>query len=280
MPLESLLALVEKLRERIDDHGPLLDKSEMQTRYALVDPLLRELGWDTENPAFVRPEFKVRGGRPDYVLLIGPKPAVMGEVKSLKKNLKKAYKEGLKYCQEKATRYLFVTNGRHWEIYDTYKKDVSTLTVQFDLENDMAAEVCKKVKMISRSLLQRHPQPISMSEWAPPPKSCPIKVQFPDNSDVQVETWKSLLVEVTRWLVEGNHLKIRHCPILCKLKGRTHYAVSTEPFHSSGKPFGSSVKVRSFYVEAGGGNKYISTASRTVIEHVGQNPAKFKVWFY
>ena len=38
---------------------PALRQSEMQTRYALIDPLLRELGWDTENPALVRPEYKV-----------------------------------------------------------------------------------------------------------------------------------------------------------------------------------------------------------------------------
>ena len=47
MPLESLLALVHKLRERIDAHGDKLRQSEALTRYALIDPLLRELGWDT-----------------------------------------------------------------------------------------------------------------------------------------------------------------------------------------------------------------------------------------
>ena len=47
MPLESFLALVHKLRERIDAHGDKLRQSEALTRYALIDPLLRELGWDT-----------------------------------------------------------------------------------------------------------------------------------------------------------------------------------------------------------------------------------------
>ena len=58
MPLESLLTLVEKLRERIDDHAPLLRQNEALTRYTLIDPLLRELGWDTENPTLVIPEYK------------------------------------------------------------------------------------------------------------------------------------------------------------------------------------------------------------------------------
>ena len=50
MPLESLLALVHKLRERIDTHGDKLKQSEALTRYALIDPLLRELGWDHRRP--------------------------------------------------------------------------------------------------------------------------------------------------------------------------------------------------------------------------------------
>ena len=50
MPLENLLTLIEKLQERIDSHGDALKKNEMLTRYALIDPLLRELGWDTEDP--------------------------------------------------------------------------------------------------------------------------------------------------------------------------------------------------------------------------------------
>ena len=39
MPLESFLALLHKLRERIDAHGDKLRQSEALTRYALIDPL-------------------------------------------------------------------------------------------------------------------------------------------------------------------------------------------------------------------------------------------------
>ena len=49
MPLENLLTRVETLRDRVDDYGPALRKNEMLTRYALIDPLLRELGWDIED---------------------------------------------------------------------------------------------------------------------------------------------------------------------------------------------------------------------------------------
>ena len=50
MLLESLLECVNEIRARIEAHGDALRKSETQTRYALIDPLLRELGWDTQEP--------------------------------------------------------------------------------------------------------------------------------------------------------------------------------------------------------------------------------------
>ena len=71
MPLESLLTLVEKLRKRIDAHGDALRQSEALTRYVLIDPLLRELGWDTEDPVLVRPEYREAGGSADYACSVG-----------------------------------------------------------------------------------------------------------------------------------------------------------------------------------------------------------------
>ena len=86
LPLLSLLKRVAEIRERIDKHGDALRKSEAQTRYSLIDPLLRALGWDTTDPAQVVPEYRGDGGRQaaDYALL-GPlgQPLVIIEAKHL-----------------------------------------------------------------------------------------------------------------------------------------------------------------------------------------------------
>ena len=66
MILESLLELVETLKARIDEHGDQLRQSEALTRYALIDPLLRELGWDTEDPDVIRPEYESDQPKADY----------------------------------------------------------------------------------------------------------------------------------------------------------------------------------------------------------------------
>ena len=84
MPLESLLQLVETLRERISAHRAVLSQSEALTRYALIDPLLRELGWDTEDPSMVVPEYRVPNNQiADYVLFHGDHPAMVVESKKL-----------------------------------------------------------------------------------------------------------------------------------------------------------------------------------------------------
>ena len=121
MPLEGLLALVERLRERIDAHGAALRGSEALTRDALIDPLLRELGWDTSDPDMVVPEYSSGGGRADYALLSSGKPVMMVEAKSLGSPLQKAVEQGIHYCLMQGTSYFSVTDGRRWEVYETHK---------------------------------------------------------------------------------------------------------------------------------------------------------------
>jgi hypothetical protein len=51
---------------------------------ALIDPLLRALGWDVFDPEVVTPEYKVEGGWADYALLRADgRPAATVEAKKL-----------------------------------------------------------------------------------------------------------------------------------------------------------------------------------------------------
>ena len=122
MPLESLLDLVETLRTRIDAHGSALRQSEALTRYALIDPLLRELGWDTSNPDMVVPEYRSGSGSADYALISNGSPAMMVEAKKLSTPLRdQVLAQGINYCLMEGTGYFSVTDGQHWEIYETHK---------------------------------------------------------------------------------------------------------------------------------------------------------------
>ena len=319
MPLDSLLSLVEKLRERIDVHGSKLRQSEALTRYALIDPLLRELGWDTEDPDLVVPEYKTDDGWPDYALLSDGKPIMMVEAKKLDTSLQgKVIRQGIGYCQEQGTLYFSVTDGRLWKIYETHRPvpvDEKRIA-EFDSKNQSAAEACLKALTlweikesgrvgdwyapdVGRTPNQPaqppspipNPQPPSPGldehEWQPiselkprseshpsPPKA----VQFPDNSGAQVTAWaggqRGLLVQVVRWLVNGNHLTENCCPILITPRG-TRYLVSTGPVDS----MRDHNQVGSFYIYTNLTHSRVIDACRTIIRRAEQDPAQFKVRF-
>ena len=157
MILESLLKLVETLKVRIDEHGNQLRQSEWLTRYALVDPLLRELGWETEDPALVIPEYQSGHGRADYALLGDGKPAMMVEAKKLGTQLRDSIlSQGINYCLMEGINYFSVTDGQRWEVYETHKPVPidEKRVVEFDLKQSSSAEVCLKVLALWRQSVE------------------------------------------------------------------------------------------------------------------------------
>lgn len=119
MPLGDLIDFVENLRLRVEEHQILLQQSEALTRYVLIDPLLRLLGWDTEDPNKVRPEYPNASGRPDYALCLNGKPVAMLEAKSLGTALNEdIVRRAMEYCTTQGVQYAIVTNGDRWEAYD------------------------------------------------------------------------------------------------------------------------------------------------------------------
>ena len=134
MILESLLELVETLKARIDTHGDQLRQSEALTRYALIDPLLRELGWDTEDPKLVRPEYPLRteytqSTRFAYYALIGKYTRQTHddgggqEVWGTPLRDSGSELQGIQLLLRRmgTKRFFSVTDGQRWEVYETHK---------------------------------------------------------------------------------------------------------------------------------------------------------------
>ena len=153
MPLESLLELVETLRGRIDEHGTTLRQNEMRTRYALIDPLLQELSWDTSNPSEVMVEDGSGDGRADYLLLDNNKPVMIIEAKRLGLGVSDGRQQAANYAMDprRKARYFAATDGNQWEIYDTHQPAISMLIITFSLREDTSAEVCLKALALWRS---------------------------------------------------------------------------------------------------------------------------------
>ncbi len=153
MPLEDMLKLVETLKARIATHSGALSNSESDTRYALINPLLKELGWDTSDPAQVRTEYAI-GGRADYALFGDDSniPIVIVEAKKMSVQLEQEAVQALNYCNAEGVPYFAVTNGKRWEVYDTFKPvplDKKKI-VSFDLLEQPPVEVCLKALALWR----------------------------------------------------------------------------------------------------------------------------------
>ena len=319
MILESLLELVETLKARIDEHGDQLRKSEALTRYALIDPLLRELGWDTENPSLVIPEYQSDHGRADYALLGEGIPVMMVEAKKLGTQLQDSVLgQGIQYCLMEGTSYFSVTDGQRWEVYETHRQVPinEKQVVGFDLKNHAAAEVCLKALALWRSSVQSgHVAAAQQSVVAPPEVSPvpsqppvtydpsvslddghewhpltqitaatgqkpPVELRFPDGSSAQTEYWYSLTVEVARWLIGREILGASNCPIMMGNNPRaTRYMVHTQPVHSNGFQFSRFNEVNGLYVEVDASQPELISRTKYLIDQVGQDPAQFSVRF-
>lgn len=152
MVLESLLELVETLRARIDEHGALLSQNEMRTRYALIDPLLRELGWDTSNPSEVVVEDGSGDGRADYLLLAEGNPLMIIEAKRLGLGVQGGRQQAVNYAMDpgRRARYFTVSDGNQWEIYDTRKPAFDMMLLSFELRRASSSEVCLQAMALWR----------------------------------------------------------------------------------------------------------------------------------
>jgi len=113
-----LMDILQKVRQQIAQHGATLQQNEMLTRYTLIDPVLRALGWDTEDPEIVIPEYNTGSGRPDYVLRWDNKEYIALEAKALRGNLPGARSTGFSYCWLNKIPFYLISDGDTWELYD------------------------------------------------------------------------------------------------------------------------------------------------------------------
>ncbi len=136
-------------------HRDKLRQSEALTRNALVDPLLRALGWDTEDPALAMPEYKLGSGVADYALLGNGKPAIVVEAKKLGTALDGAASQGIAYCIQDGIKYFAATDGKQWHVYETHRPVPlqEKKIVSFDIA-DSPAIVCLDALALWRRSVQ------------------------------------------------------------------------------------------------------------------------------
>ena len=310
MPIQDLLELVETLRKRIDEHGAALRVSEALTRYALIDPLLRGLGWDTTDPKLVIPEFNSGSGRADYALLSNGTPLIMLEAKSVGSQLEQAAVQGINYCNIRGTAFFCVTDGRKWRLYETFKPAPieEKIVVQWDIAEGSGAEACLKAMVLWRPsavagrIVVAQPPIVGFLQDGPTPTPDPLTqppslpdddwqpltevetrvgqkvsgVKFPNGDHVETKIWRNVLLEVVRWLANNEMLDACHCPIKSP-QNPPYYLVNTKPNHEDGSEFGTPGKVDGLHIAQSTEHHRNLRIALAIIRHVGQDPAQFQV---
>lgn len=319
MPLESLIQLIETLQQRIQEHGDALRQSEMLTRYVLVDPLLRGLGWDTENPDQVRPEFRTGPGAADYALLSGGKPIIMVEAKKLDTPLQNGLTQSINYCLQDGTPYFAVTDGRRWEVYETHKP------VPIDEKRVVAFDVADPVEAVLKSIALWRPSVETGKVVLPQPPliakqattSSPVQTTFsPTPAAVPSPTQLSNPASTTGWtplsqlqpspgdagpktlrLPDNSQVSVGTwtnmvvqvvrwlstngtlTPANGKLQNGSKYVLNDTPVHPDGKPFRQDKQVNSLHLNVHYNARAQCRNARLILEHLGQDSNQFFVLF-
>lgn len=315
MVLDELHELIETLQARIASHAAALQQSEALTRYALIDPLLRELGWDTGDPDQVIPEYRSAAGSADYALFgQSNKPQVIIEAKKLGTQLDfKVRQQVTGYCQEEGIPYAVITDGRRWELYDVFKpvamKD--SIVVEITLDGPTAKTSLDALALwrpsVAGGTIQVGAKPLvsrteassvgtptavppinsvdqplddgwqALSGFAPKAGEYPDALRLPNGTEIEAKWWGPFIEAIVRHLSEQGHLTVAHLPMR-NSNGRYVLTLKSDPPKGpQGQPVKNMRVVDQYLLNTNFQAAANASNARLIIQQVGLDPADFAV---
>jgi len=153
---EALTPIVEKIKK----FRSLYERNEMAVRNQVVNPILRSLGWNPENPEEVQPNVTTEEGVPDYCLVKNGKKILFIETKKLGVDIEqeeKAIRQLAKYSFGEGTKYGVLTNGAVWILIRSFEEGKllrDRIVWKADLENEELLAVSRKLATISKTNIE------------------------------------------------------------------------------------------------------------------------------
>ncbi len=301
--LDELVNTIETLKARISEHRTALQASEAQTRLSLIDPLLRALGWDTADPALVRPEYDVGVRRADYALLNAEGDVVVFlEAKRLGESLTNHRSQVAAYASELGLRYPALTNGSEWEVYDNSlmvpieQRRILNISISNDdsakcalkllllwhpnLASGQPTEAAEPINKVNRP--DPPPPPpdqrwVSLTQFVPTPGTKPAKLRLPSGDELGLTSWRGLFIELSEWLVRDGVLTHDKCPVSLG-KSNAFSTVNFQPRHPNGKEFLTPHRLSNgLFLAPHGSAQDVIYRCRIIMEHLGRDPASVHV---
>ena len=245
--LNRIAETIERLRTRIALHGEHIGGHETRTRVIVIDPLLRSLGWDTEDPEMVIHEHRAGSLKLDYALVDRGEVIGILEAKSLGSKLKDA--AWGKYIAElPQVPVVAFTNGDEWRFFrksnkwqpETVKLSEApggAFKVGFDLHQKIGRTVAPPPPPPpppDGKTLTKLRDKIKASEFAEGKK--PTRVII-DGVPIELPkgTWKELYVAVAKHLVASGGIRPGSEPI--KLPKAKNHLINSSGVHPPSKRY-------------------------------------------
>ena len=267
--LDELVKTIDDLKGRIKEHREQIEAYEVRTRTALIDPMLRALGWDVSDPALVTIEAKMVRGWADYALLDGNgETVVLVEAKKLSDKdipfvqiVSYAVSEQMEGKSD--IRYCAITNGDVWHLYDLQTRKPLLKT---SIVSDKTAKCALQLLGLWRTsmaggryseavepmvTIEPPPVPVPPTPSPTPPgwtalngsfdtkgKPAPKSVRFPDGSEAVTNTWLSIALQTAYWLHRTGHLTRENCQLRSSDHAVSHqYILSRDGKHPDSTAF-------------------------------------------
>lgn len=277
MSINDILDLIEKLKDKINKYRNEFSGNEFLVRYSLIDPFLRALGWDTEDPDQVRPEYSTGAGRPDYALFQKGKETPIAFVGAKKLGKFEDLDQYLTYCVKENVKFFIATDGDHWELYDVFKQEkiMNKKVVEWYISRDEPSRILFKSLSIAnlelfgekphssvvignyeQSTTERTNSEISSSnsekiqtedEYASPRKALkPLSITI-NGETFRIRNQNEILVQTAEWLIRQGKLTNSTPPIG---EGNTRWLINSNPVHKDGSNFRAAKKLSNgLYIE-------------------------------
>lgn len=213
MDLHELSKKIVNTRDMIMRHEGILNSSLVNTRDALIAPILETLGWDTANPDQYVGEYRPSQGPTICALMAhgNGAPTVLLVTKRLGE-LINAYEinQATTVAYETGTEYVGGTNGAQWRLY----RD-NNLVMEVDVTQGTTEAIAAALTPLWKDAMAGT-ETIPIPTPTPTPHSearktlatltgddpLPAVMTFPNGKEHQVTYWKQYLVGVARWLYD------------------------------------------------------------------------------
>lgn len=158
--MDGLKETLEAITNKVEKFRSLYEQNEMAVREQIVTPILRTLGWNTEDPDEVHPNPTTEEGFPDYCLIKEGKKMVYIEVKKLSVDVgqKETMRQLAKYAFGEGVRYGVITNGVVWILVRSFEEGTTLMervVWKVDLEDKDLAGAIRKFNTISKGEIER-----------------------------------------------------------------------------------------------------------------------------